>query len=303
MSLSVQFIGTGSALPKPEAHPSCQYVFCENRHLLIDCGEGSQMQLKKFGVKLQSIQHILISHLHGDHFFGLPGLLSSMHLLGRDKPIDIWGPTELEEIIRPLLEVGRARLGFELNFHEIEKDYQGLLFEDKVWEVSTFKLKHKVPTHGFVIKEKPKPRPLLGEKYRAAGHSIVHINTLKSGQDAIDENGQVISYLDFTEEPKKSKSFAYCSDTAFSEEIIEFIEGVDVLYHESTFLEFERDRAKHTKHSTAMDAARIAKAAKVSTLYIGHLSARYRGFTDHIEEARSIFEETHAAKEGSKVQF
>lgn len=303
MSFFVQFLGTGSALPTAKSNPSCQYIFCQNRHFLIDCGEGSQIQLRKAGIKLQKIDAIFISHLHGDHYFGLVGLLSSMHLLGREKDIHIYGPPPLENIVRSQVELENSRLNFGLVFHPIEDQFEGLLFEDKVIEIKTFKLKHKIPTHGFLLQEKVKPRHLLGEKFREDELSIAHIPAFKEGRDSLTEEGEKLSFLDYTSAPDFSGSYAYCSDTAYCENIVQHIKGVDTLYHEATFTNQDEGRAKATKHSTAQQAAKIASLAEVKTLYFGHMSARYDDPKLHLKEAKEIFENTHYAKEGLQVRL
>lgn len=261
------------------------------------------MQLKRYGVKFQSIQHIFISHLHGDHFFGLPGLLSSMHLLGREKELHIYGPKGLEGIIRSMIEVGRARLAYDIKFHELDQEFEGVVLEDKVLTVECFKLNHKIPTHGFIVREKVKDRPLLGEKYKKDGHSIRYIDQLKKGQDVMTDEGMLLKSEAYTTNPKPVRSYAYCSDTAFSEHVVNKVKNVDVLYHEATFLLKESDRAKKTKHSTASDAARVAKAANVKRLYIGHLSARYPNFELHLQESKRVFEYSYPAIEGQAAEF
>ncbi len=303
MSFYIQFLGTGSALPTLNQHPTSQFIFCQNRYFLIDCGEGTQIQLRKRSVKIQKLDAIFISHLHGDHYFGLVGLLSSMHLLGRVKAISIYGPEMLEKIVRMQLELGGASLGFDLNFFPIEDKFEGLIFEDKVLEVFAFKLKHKIPTHGFVFREKEKERGLLANKFKESGLSLLQIPDLKKGIDVQDEKGVTHPFKKYTTKPKPSSSYAFCSDTAYSESIVSWIAGVDVLYHEATFANKDKARAKATLHSTAEQAAKIAKMAKVKKLYFGHMSARYDDSKAHLREARSHFENTFEAIEGEKVQL
>lgn len=257
--------------------------------------------MRRFGVKIQSLDAIFISHLHGDHFFGLVGLLSSMNLLGREKDMNIYGPPELASLVRPQLEIAGNRMGFNLLFHPIEKTFEGLIFEDKVLEINAFKLKHKIPTHGFVFMEKPKLRPLMAEEFAKRGLSIAHIADLKAGRNVVDQEGKVHSYTDLTLEPKKSFSFAYCSDTMPSENTVKWTKGVDVMYHEATFLQKDNEKAKKTKHSTASEAANVAKSAEIGELFIGHLSARYMDEIKHLEEAQSVFTNTHYALEGHQV--
>lgn len=303
MNFSVTILGSGAALPTHSRNPTSQYIQCNNRHILIDCGEGTQIQMRKFGVKFQHISHILISHLHGDHFFGLVGLLSTMHLLGRDKGITIYAPKELEDILKLQLEIGGAKLGFGITFQPIEKNQKGIIFEDKVLEISTFPLKHKIQTNGFLISEKEKERTLLGDKFKENGLSLTFIPKFKNGEDVIDELGKTYKYKDYTTPPKPSRSYAYCSDTAYSESIVPFIKDVDLLYHEATFTEKEKERAKSTKHSTASDAAKIAMLANTKKLLLGHLSARFKNNELHLKEAEAIFKNVEVVEDGNEYHI
>ncbi|WP_430402628.1 ribonuclease Z [Fluviicola sp.] len=298
MSFEVTILGSGAALPTSNRNPTSQYVQCNDRHILIDCGEGTQVQLRRNQVHIQKINHILISHLHGDHFFGLVGLLSTLHLLGRDKGLTIYGPEELEQIIRFQLEVGGARLGFELNFIPLNGKEHRLLFEDKLIEIWTFPLSHRVPTNGFLIKEKQKERKLNADRFEEAGLSLTLIPKLKQGLDIELESGETIHADEYTYSAKPSKSYGYCSDTIFDERIVEYIRNVDVLYHEATFLNDKLDRAKQTFHSTAEQAATIAKQAEVGKLLLGHLSARYDTGLKHFEEASAVFENVSVVEDG-----
>ena len=298
MNFEVTILGSGAALPTSNRNPTAQYVQCNDRHILIDCGEGTQVQLRKYHVHIQKINHILISHLHGDHFFGLVGLLSSLHLLGRDKGLTIYGPEELEQIIRLQLEVGGAKLGFELNFVALNGKEHRLLFEDKLIEIWTFPLSHRIPTNGFLIKEKPKERKLNADRFEETGLSLTLIPKLKQGLDVELESGEIIYADEYTYSAKPSKSYGYCSDTIFDERIVEYIKGVNLLYHEATFLQDKLDRAKQTFHSTASQAATIAKQAEVGKLLLGHLSARYDSGLKHFEEASPIFENVRVVEDG-----
>jgi ribonuclease Z len=298
MNFEVTILGSGAALPTSNRNPTAQYVQCNDRHILIDCGEGTQVQLRKNQVHIQKINHILISHLHGDHFFGLVGLLSSLHLLGRDKGLTIYGPQELEQIIRLQLEVGGAKLAFELNFIALNGKEHRLIFEDKLIEIWTFPLSHRVPTNGFLIKEKPKDRKLNAERFEEAGLSLTLIPKLKQGIDVELESGEMIYADEYTYSAKPSKSYAFCSDTIFDERIVEYIKQVDVLYHEATFLKDKLERAKQTFHTTAEQAATIAKQAEVGKLLLGHLSARYDNGLKHFEEASAVFENVSVVEDG-----
>lgn len=289
MSFSVTILGSGAALPTAQRNPTSQYIECNNRHILIDCGEGTQMQIRKAGVKLQKITHILISHLHGDHFFGLVGLLSSMHLLGRNQGLTIYGPEGLEQIIRLQLEIGGSKLDFNLDFIPLFGNENKLLFEDKMIEIHTFPLKHKIPTNGFLIKEKQKERSIIGEVFKPSGISLMAIPFFRKGQNYVDELGVEHFFEEYTFPAKFPKTYAFCSDTKYTETILPYLANVDLLYHEATFTEKEIARAKSTMHSTAKQAAQIAQKAGVKKLLLGHLSARFENDKVHLSEAKTIF--------------
>jgi len=299
VSFQVTILGSGAALPTFSRNPTSQYIDCNNRHILIDCGEGTQMQMRKFGVKFQRLTHILISHLHGDHFFGLVGLLSTMHLLGRDQGIIVYGPVGLENIIRSQLEIEGSKLGFGITFIALEGKIPTLLFEDKIIEIHSFPLKHKIFTNGFIICEKRKEYTLLAEVFKAEGLSLTCIPKFKKGLDVTDENGITHYFKDYTIAPPSPKKYAYCSDTMYYEKVIPSIKDADLLYHEATFTEDLAHRAKATFHSTAKDAAKIAKKANVKKLILGHLSARYDTGKEHENEAKTIFENVEVVEDGA----
>lgn len=298
MSFEVTILGCGAALPTSKRKPTSQFVNCNERFILIDCGEGTQNQLRKYGIKFQRINHILISHLHGDHFFGLIGLLSTMHLLGRDKGLTIYGPKELEQIIRIQLEVGGSKIGFKIKFVVLDNPEGGILFEDNLIEIRYFPMRHRIPTNGFRIQEKPKERSIIGEEMKANNISLKAIPFFRQGLDFTDENGQIHFADEYSIASKTPKSYGYCSDTSYFEPIIPHIKNVDVLYHEATFLEAMSKRAKETFHSTAKQAAEIAVKAGVKKLLLGHLSARYESNEAHEAEAKTVFENTEAVEDG-----
>lgn len=298
MSFEVTILGSGAAIPTSRRNPTSQFIVCNERYLLIDCGEGTQMQIRKYGVRFQRIQHILISHLHGDHFFGLVGLISSMHLLGRDKGLTIYGPEGLETIIRMQLEYGDAKLDFEIKFVVLNGKDSGLIFEDNLIEIHTFPLKHRIPTNGFVIREKEKERKLLSHKISGSGLQFEYMHRLKKGEDILTDDGRFYKNKDYTSDPPPSRSYAYCSDTAYAEKIVPYIQGVDLLYHEATFCEKDIERARATYHSTARQAAEIAKKARVKRLIMGHLSARYDEVGTHISEAQAVFANSSVVEDG-----
>jgi ribonuclease Z len=303
VSFTVTILGSGAAVPTHRRNPTAQFILCNDRHILIDCGEGTQLQLRKYGIKIQRINHILISHLHGDHFFGLVGLISTMHLLGRSNGLTIYGPSPLENIIRSQLEIGGAKLDFDLTFVPIDGDVSRIIFEDRLIEISTFPLKHRVPTNGFVIREKPKEYRLISEELKGLGLKLEHLPLLKKGQDIVLESGELISYEEVTLPPKPSFSYAYCSDTAYWETIVPQISNVSVLYHEATFVQKEIDRARTTFHSTAQQAAKIAKMANVSRLLLGHISARYEDTSKHHAEAIEIFPNSLVVEDGDAFEI
>lgn len=302
MSFFVTILGSGSAVPTSRRGLTAQFVSCSSRHILIDCGEGTQMQIRKFGIKFQRIEHVLISHLHGDHYFGLVGLLSTMHLMGRTKSIQVYGPKGLKEIVELQLNYGGARLSFDINFVEVPDDRQGVLFEDSKISIEYFPLKHRIPTTGFVIREKQKERHLDGELARRDGVKVEYFYRLKKGEDVIDGNGGVISADKYTTTADKPKAYAFCSDTKYTESIVPYVQDVDLLYHEATFLEGHKDRAKATLHSTARQAATIAKMASVGRLIMGHMSARYDSSKEHIVQAQEVFEDCWVAEDGETYE-
>jgi ribonuclease Z len=298
VSFEVTILGSGAAVPTHRRNPTSQYLICNDRHILIDCGEGTQLQLRKYGVKIQRINHVLISHLHGDHFFGLVGLISTMHLLGRSKGLVIYGPSPLEGIVRSQLEIGGAKLDFQLTFVSIDGDVSTCIFEDRCIEIHAFPLKHRVPTNGFVIREKQKEFRLKSDAIKGSGIKLEHIPKLKKGQDVRLESGELIHHKHYTLPPKPSYSYAYCSDTAYWETIVPHITGATVLYHEATFIQKELERARSTFHSTAAQAARIALSANVEQLLLGHISARYEHTETHLIEAQEIFKNSTVVEDG-----
>lgn len=300
MKFEVTILGSSAALPTLQRNSTAQYVTCCNRHILIDCGEGTQMQMRKFGVRFQKLNIILISHLHGDHFFGLVGLLSSMRLLGRDSKLTIICPKGLPQIITTQLEIGNSRLDFDITYIELEGNEECTIYEDNSIQIETFPLKHKLPTNGFIIREKPKERKMKPSSLDHPLMKLEYIHLLKKGQDVLTESGKTLRSIEHTDNPNPSFSYAYCSDTAYGEKIAEKIKGTTVLYHEATFTTQHKDLAKATFHSTARQAAEIAKKAEVSALYMGHLSARYGDTQQHELEAKNVFENSKYVIDGMK---
>jgi ribonuclease Z len=294
-------LGSGSALPTIKKRPTSQLIHYSNKYFLIDCGEGTQVQLRKAKISFLKINHIFISHLHGDHYFGLVGLISSMHLLGRVADLHIYAPKELQEIIELQMRASYTQLRFTIHYTKLDSKESELILDDKNIQVFTIPLKHKILTNGFLFKEKPRLRKVKAEKLDFYEIPHYKIQKIKEGEDYQLPNGEVIANSILTFPPEQARSYAFCSDTAYREKIIPIIEGVDVLYHETTFLEKELELAKKTSHSTALHAALIAKQAKVKQLLIGHFSARYNeeDYPQFIEEVKQKFENVEIAEEQS----
>lgn len=298
MGIKVTILGSNSATPAHHRHQSAQLVNVEGRHYLIDCGEATQLQIKRYKIKAQRIDHIFISHLHGDHYLGLVGLLSSMHLMGRKKELHLYAPYGLSEIVRIQLKYSNTAFSYEVIFHEVDTETHQVIHEDDFITVKSIPLSHRIPCSGFLIEEKSKNRRIIKELL-PEGLPINKIIQLKKGYDLTDDTGGLLyKNTDLTKAPRKSFSYAYCSDTRYDESIVPFIQDCDMLYHEATFLEEHMDRASITYHSTAMEAARIAKKAQVGKLLIGHFSVRYKDITPLQDEARTIFKNSFAAIEG-----
>ena len=296
-------LGSSSASPTSERNPSAQLLNIAERYFLIDCGEATQIQLRRFKAKFQSIDHIFISHLHGDHFFGLPGLLSSMHLLGRKQDLNIYCPKELKGIIDIISSVSQTHLNYQINWIYTNDEGLNLIFEDAKVEVYSFPLKHRIFCTGFLFREKPLPRKIDKYKLEKFNISTADIYLLRSGKDVINQQGELIKNSEVTIDPPKERAYAYCSDTIFDRTLVAYIKEVNILYHESTFLEDNLERAKKTYHSSASQAAEIAKLAGVEQLLLGHFSARYRDLNGFLTEAKPIFENCVLATDGKKIKI
>jgi len=303
VNFSVTILGSGAALPTKNRMPSAQYVNCNNRHFLIDCAEGTQLQLRKYKINFQKISHVFISHLHGDHYFGLVGLLSTMNLLGREKELTIFGPSELEELINPMLQFGGSRLSFAVYFVRLNMTDEATIYEDEIVEVHSFPMDHKIPTCGFLIKEKPKLLKINPQKITEYDLKIEHFKALQNAQDIILETGEICKYQELTLPRQKALSYAYCSDTKKSLAISKNISGATVLYHEATFLIKDQKRANLTTHSTTKDAAEIAIDAKVQKLLVGHISSRYKTNEEHLKELKQIFSNSEVAEDGMCIDL
>lgn len=301
MDFELKILGSSSAIPAPNRFHTAQILTVGSHLNLIDCGEGTQTQLMRYKIKHHRILNIFISHLHGDHFFGLFGLLSTMHLQMRTTPLNLFGPPGLAELLTLQFKVSNTNLTFPITFHEVNPAVHKRIFEDKTMTVHTLPMQHRVPCCGYLFREKPKLRHLVKEKLPAF-LTPPQLVRLKFGEDIKDEHGEIlVNNRDVTTDPKRSRSYAYCSDTKYKEDILPYIQGVDLLYHEATFLHEMADRAAYTHHSTALQAATLAKKAEVKRLLIGHFSARYKDLTPLLEEAKSVFENTLLATEGKTI--
>lgn len=297
--MQLTILGCHSATPRVNAHPTSQYLQINQRHFLVDCGEGTQRQMRKYKVPFSKINAVFISHLHGDHFFGLIGLISTLGLLGREKDLHIYGPKGIKEISVLQLKLSNSWTKFNLFFHELSSNKSELIYEDDKVTVHTIPLTHRVYTNGFLFSEKEKPRKLNIENIRMYDEiETCDYHNLKAGKDYVLRSGEVIPNEELTIDPLKPKSYAFCSDTSFKPDIIPIIKEVDLLYHEATFLEDRKHLTERTKHSTAKEAATIAKEAKVGKLIIGHFSSRYSELELFETEAKEIFSNVELAEAG-----
>ena len=304
MSFEVTILGASSATPTSNRNVSAQLVHLLGRFFLFDCGEGTQVQLRRFGVKMQKINYICVSHLHGDHYLGLMGLLSTMSLLNRKKELMIFAPKGLESILNLHLKLSYSVLSFSINFIELNTSKMKKIFEDDVFELFSFGLKHRIPCWGFKLLEKKRPRHVLKdviEKYKIPYSAI---RSIKSGKDYITESGQILCNNSLTSNPYIPRSYAYCSDTMPFDNLIEYILDVDLLYHDSTFHSNLTVKAKSTFHSTAKQAAIVASKANVKKLILGHFSSRYKNLDILKKDAQSKFKNVDIAIEGKtwKIQ-
>lgn len=304
MSLRLTILGCHSATPRSNAHTSSQFLEINNDFFLIDCGEGTQAQLRKFKIKFSRIQRIFISHLHGDHFYGLIGLISTFSLLNRTTELHVYGPKGIKEIILLQLKLTKSWVEYPLYFHELSSPESQLIFEDKKVEVFTIPLKHRIYTNGFLFKEKPLPRKLnMPVIVKNPEIKICDYQNLKNGKDFKTDDNKIIINAELTLDPPEVLRYAYCSDTIYDEEIVPLLQDIDLLYHESTFLEDRKDLAQKTKHATALQAATIAKKANVKQLILGHYSSRYKDLDLFLDEAKNEFANVALAEAGKEFKL
>ena len=293
----LHILGCGSALPTTRHFATSQVVNLRDKLFMIDCGEGAQMQLRKSRLKFSRLNHIFISHLHGDHCFGLMGLISTFGLLGRTAELHIHSPKGLEELLAPMLNFFCHTLAYKVIFHEFDTRQASVIYEDRSMTVTTIPLQHRIPCCGFLFAEKARPNHIIRDMIDFYKVPVYELNRIKNGADYITPEGEVIANVRSTRPSDPPRRYAYCSDTIFRREIAEQISGVDLLFHEATFAESELARAKETYHTTAAQAGRIAVEAGVRRLVIGHFSARYEDENVLLKEASAIFPDTILAKE------
>lgn len=301
--MKLTILGCYAATPRTFTNPTSQVLEIKNHLFLIDCGEGTQVQLRKNKIKFSKINHIFISHLHGDHFYGLVGLVSTFMLLNRSNDLHIYGPKGIKEIITLQLRLSNSWTNYGMFFHELESDKSEVIFEDKKVQVKTIPLKHRIYTNGFLFQEKIGERKLNATAVKDYEIDSCYFQNIKNGKDITLDDGRVIENEKLTFNPVAPKSYAFCSDTVYNEAIIPIIKNVDVLYHEATFLQSEETLAERTLHSTAKEAARIAVQAKVSTLLLGHFSTRYGNIELFKEEAETIFPDVLLCDDGKYFEF
>lgn len=304
MSTYLTILGYNSAIPTVKSAPTSQFLEMEERCFLIDCGEGTQVQLRKAKAKFSKINHIFISHLHGDHVFGLPGLISSFRLLGRETPLHVYGPKGIKEMMETIFRITETHQGFEVVFHELSSKKSEKVFEDNRVEVFTIPLDHRIYCNGYLFKEKPKERHLnMQEISKYPEIEICDYHNLKRGKDIQLSDGYILKNENLTKPAEPSVSYAFCSDTRYLESIIPIIKNVDVLYHEATFLHDLKKMADYTGHTTALEAAKIASKANVKKLILGHFSNRYHDLSVFLNEACEIFPETYLPEQLEAVKI
>lgn len=303
MPFQLTILGSSSALPTSNRYPTAQVLQVLGRFFLIDCGEGTQTQMRKYKIGFSKINHIFISHLHGDHIFGLIGLISTLELLGRKNDLHLYAHSELQKFLSSQIQfLYPEGITYKIVYHPLNFKKKQMIFEDQKVTIYSFPLSHRIPTCGFRFDEKPTPPNLIPEKLVEYQIPIRQRQRIKEGADFITDTGQVIPHTELTANRHQPRSFAFCSDTRFDESYIESVRNVDLLYHEATFASDNKDLAQTTYHSTGEDAAKVALKAEVGKLIIGHFSARYKDHTIILKEAQTIFANTEAITEGDVIQ-
>lgn len=301
--MKLQILGCYAATPRTITNPTSQVLEMKNHLFLIDCGEGTQVQLRKHKIKFSRINHIFISHLHGDHFYGLIGLISTFMLLNRENDLHVYGPKGIKEIILLQLRASGSYTGYNLFFHELASQESEVIYEDDTVFVKTIPLNHRIYTNGFLFQEKPGKRHLNTDAVAHYKIEKCYFDKIKSGGNVTLDSGEIIANELLSLPPDATKSYAFCSDTLYDTSIVPLIYGVDVLYHEATFLDSEAHYTERTKHATAKEAAQIAKLAAVKNLILGHYSTRYGSIEPFKEEAQTVFENVFLADDGKEFEF
>lgn len=300
--MKLTILGTGSATPIIERRPSAALLDLGNESMLIDCGEGTQFQMLRYKVRFSRLKYILITHLHGDHYYGLIALINTLNNTGRTEPLILIGPQGLDEILSVQLRYSQAFLNYTLDFHCTNPAKPEEVFSNEKISIATFPLRHRIPCTGFLVSEKPAPRKILADKL-PADFPLPYFKMLKEGLDVTDElSGKTYLNHDYTADPEPPRQLAYCSDTIYDPEIVQYIRNADLMYHESTFTSELTGRAQITFHSTAAQAADIARRAEVKQLVIGHFSSRYKVLDHFLAESRTIFPDTVLAEEGKRYE-
>ena len=303
MHFELTILGCNGAVPAYDRHPTSQYVTYNGQGFLLDCGEGTQIQMARYNIKRGRLDHIFITHLHGDHFFGLIGLLTSFNLNYREAPLHIYGPPGIEEIVKLHLKLSQSELRFPVSFHILLDDQSRIIYEDRHLTIETIILHHRIPTTGFLFREKIGPRKILANKLNQYQIPVAEIANIKNGADHVMPDGAVIPNAEMTCEPTPPRSYAFCTDTVYTESFLEQIKDVTVLYHEATFSNEHQWRAAETMHSTTGEAATLALNANAGKLIIGHFSARYEDLLPLLAESRAVFSNTELAIEGTVFEI
>jgi ribonuclease Z len=300
MTFELTVLGSSSAIPTSERYLTAQVLNALERFFLIDCGEGTQIRLRQLKFSFDRIRHIFISHLHGDHFYGLPGFISTRNLMGLKSDLHIYSHSDLIQLLDPLLKHLKEDLSFKLVFHPLNFKKPDRIFSDEKMEVFSFPLNHRIPCCGFLFREKPRMPNLIRQKIAEYNIPVRQLRAIKEGADYTDETGKVIPYTELTYPAQNPRSYAFCTDTTCLDEVAELVKEVDLLYHEATFLHFQEELARQTHHSTALQAATLASKANVKKLILGHFSTRYKKTEPFLEEAKLVFENTELASDGAK---
>lgn len=293
----LHILGCGSALPTTRHFPTSQVLNVRDKLFMIDCGEGTQLQFRKSHLKFSRLNHIFISHLHGDHCFGLLGLISTLNLLGRTADLHIYSPVGLEELLKPMLSFFNREMTYQVYFHEFDTKVSALIYEDRSLTVTTLPLRHRMPCCGFLFAEKPTPNHIIREMIDFYQVPLYELNRIKNGADFVTSEGEVVPNARLTTPSAPPRRYAYCSDTIYQPSLVDYVREVNLLFHEATFADSEMQRAKETFHTTARQAAQLAREAAVKSLLIGHYSARYEDENLLLQEAASVFPQTQLARE------